>query len=204
LLLSTGSSVTLVDVDVNSSGEYKCEVITDFPEFHTADKSKPMMVVEIPEEKPVIEGTKHQYRIGEQVKLKCIAPYSSPPAQLTWFINHKQAPPQYLDIRRPVDAAHGSGQTHQSQLSLRFTVTKDHFENGEMTLRCSARIESLYYKTQQHSVDGQLTYQVQLMDPMAVPISAGVSGHESGYHIIKLPLRILVTLILVLNIFAGA
>ncbi|XP_068213886.1 uncharacterized protein [Palaemon carinicauda] len=42
---SNGDMIVLKNVELNSSGRYKCEVISDAPEFHTADTSAEMMVV---------------------------------------------------------------------------------------------------------------------------------------------------------------
>ncbi|CAL4094341.1 unnamed protein product, partial [Meganyctiphanes norvegica] len=155
--LSTGPAVHLNEVDLDSGGQYKCEVISESPHYHTADRSADMLVVEIPEEKPTIEGTQHQYHIGDRANLVCISAKSKPPAELIWYINDKEAPENYLERLPSIDHDDGLTQTH---LGLRFTVTRTQFKHGEMTLRCSARISSLYYKTQQHSVDGELTYHV--------------------------------------------
>ncbi|XP_047494023.1 uncharacterized protein LOC125042435 [Penaeus chinensis] len=42
---STGPRVVLTRLDLDSSGRYKCEVISDWPEFHTADRSAILLVV---------------------------------------------------------------------------------------------------------------------------------------------------------------
>ncbi|XP_068213884.1 uncharacterized protein [Palaemon carinicauda] len=158
---SNGDMIVLRNVELNSSGRYKCEVISDAPEFHTADKSAEMMVVVVPEEKPLIHGTQHEYHIGDLARLTCTSARSLPPAQLTWQINGKQAPPEYLLSLPTISFPDGLAQT---KLQLKFLVTRSHFKHGEMTLRCSARISTLYYKTQQHSVDGQFNYNVPVME----------------------------------------
>ncbi|XP_068213887.1 uncharacterized protein [Palaemon carinicauda] len=152
---SNGDMIVLKNVELNSSGRYKCEVISDAPEFHTADKSAKKMVVVVPEEKPLIHGTQHEYYIGDLARLTCTSVRSLPPAQLTCEINGKQAPPEYLLSLPTISFPDGLAQT---KLQLKFLVTRSHFKHGEMTLRCSARISTLYYKTQQHSVDGQFNY----------------------------------------------
>ncbi|XP_066946263.1 uncharacterized protein [Macrobrachium rosenbergii] len=159
--LSTGESVVLRDVGLNSGGRYKCEVVTDWPGFHTADKSGEMMVVVVPTETPTIEGTQNDYRIGDTARLTCISAASIPAADLTWYINGEEVPNHYLVPIKSTTYANGLVQT---RLGLKFDVSRSHFRNGEMTLRCSAQVSSFYRKTQQHSVDGQLTYNVPVME----------------------------------------
>ena len=44
---------------------------------------------EIPEEKPTIFGTQHEYKIGDTARLTCVSAPSRPPAILSWYINDK-------------------------------------------------------------------------------------------------------------------
>ncbi|XP_064091375.1 uncharacterized protein LOC135205042 [Macrobrachium nipponense] len=194
---STGEVVVLKNVELNTSGRYKCEVISDAPEFHTADKSAGMMVVVVPEEKPLIHGTQHEYHIGDLAKLTCTSARSLPPAQLTWQINGQQAPPEYLLSLPTVSFPDGLAQT---KLQLKFLVTRSHFKHGEMTLRCSARISTLYYKTQQHSVDGQFTYNVPVMESRDISALSSDKGMPPSSG--QLPQPHLVTLLLSLTITA--
>nr|XP_045621511.1 uncharacterized protein LOC123772422 [Procambarus clarkii] len=169
---STGEQVTLTNVQLNSSGKYKCEVIGEWPQFLTADKSSNMTVVEVPEDKPRITGTRHRYHIGDTAHLTCSSARSFPPAVLTWYINDKEAPKEYII---PLNNTVHSRRLQEAHKGLKFVVTRDHFHNGEMTLRCSAKIHSLYLKTQQHTVDGRLTYFVPVMESRDISaVSGGV------------------------------
>ncbi|XP_068213885.1 uncharacterized protein [Palaemon carinicauda] len=195
---SNGDMIVLKNVELNSSGRYKCEVISDAPEFHTADKSAEMMVVVVPEEKPLIHGTQHEYHIGDFARLTCTSARSLPPAQLTWQINGKQAPPEYLLSLPTISFPDGLAQT---KLQLKFLVARSHFNHGEMTLRCSARISTLYYKTQQHSVDGQFNYNVPVMESRDISALSSDQGKArrakvlalSGSSSIRLPSHSLMT-----------
>ncbi|XP_069957593.1 uncharacterized protein [Cherax quadricarinatus] len=178
--LSTGELVVLKSVQLSSSGNYKCEVITEGPNFHTADKMAPMTVIHIPEEKPRIYGTKHDYHIGDTAYVTCVSAESRPPAQLTWFINDKEAPREYIVNLNSSLTEHGLTRT---RLGLQFMVSREHFRNGEMKLRCSAKISSLYYKTQQHSVDGQLTYSVPVMESRDISAFSGGRSYSSGEQV---------------------
>ncbi|XP_071551219.1 uncharacterized protein [Panulirus ornatus] len=200
--LSTGEKIVLNNVELSSSGKYKCEVIAEWPNFHTADKSAPMTVVQIPEEKPHIYGTQHEYHIGDTAHLTCVSALSRPAANLTWFINDKEAPREYIIHINSTGSEHGLVETRKG---LQFVVSREHFHDGEMNLRCSAKISSLYYKTQQHSVDGQLTYSVPVMESRDISAIAGGGsslrcGHQHHQnHQQQVLVMALVTLTLVLE-----
>ncbi|XP_042858139.1 uncharacterized protein LOC122244325, partial [Penaeus japonicus] len=95
---STGPRVVLTRLDLDSSGRYKCEVISDWPEFHTADRSAILLVVELPEEKPRIHGPQARYHPGDRATLVCQGAPSHPPASLTWFINGLETDAEYNQL----------------------------------------------------------------------------------------------------------
>ncbi|XP_071549155.1 uncharacterized protein [Panulirus ornatus] len=199
--VSTGDRVILHNVQLTSSGKYKCEVIDEWPNFHTADKSAPMTVVEIPEDKPRISGTRPQYHIGDIARLTCSSARSLPPAQLTWYINDQEVPAEYL---LPLNTSQHPDGLEETHLGLVFRVSGQHFVRGELHLRCSARISSLYYKTQQHSVEGRLTYSVPVMESRDISgMAGGVSSSGGGGGGGDSPPSLLVlVLVLVLEVLA--
>ncbi|XP_075748772.1 uncharacterized protein LOC119172631 isoform X2 [Rhipicephalus microplus] len=80
---------------------------------------------------PVIEGGKQKYLINELVNLTCrSAEYDTPP-ELTWFINDKEARPEYL-VRYELQRY----PRYAASLGLRFRVRPEHFEDERMHLRC--------------------------------------------------------------------
>ncbi|XP_050687341.1 uncharacterized protein LOC126980928, partial [Eriocheir sinensis] len=171
--LSEGRRVKLNNVQLSASGMYKCEVIGEGPEFLTSDKHARMMVVKIPEEKPTIFGTQHEYKIGDTARLTCVSAPSRPPAILTWYINDKEAPQTYLI---PLETSRSLDGMEETRLGLEFRVGRQHFRKGQMNLRCSAEISTLYYKTQQHSVDGHLAYSVPVMESRDHSAMAGADS----------------------------
>nr|XP_053650765.1 uncharacterized protein LOC128701193 [Cherax quadricarinatus] len=185
---STGERILLTNLQLNSSGRYKCEVIAEWPQFLTADKSANMTVVDVPEEKPRITGTQHKYHIGDTAHLICSSAKSFPAADLTWYINEKEAPIEYII---PMNKTVYSRSLEEAHMGLKFVVSREHFSNGEMTLRCSAEIHSLYLKTQQHSVDGTLTYNVPVMESRDISAMSG----EGAYGVSQHPLVVLVVLV---------
>ncbi|XP_069163854.1 cell adhesion molecule 2-like isoform X2 [Procambarus clarkii] len=170
---STAERVVLNNVQLTSSGKYKCEVIAEAPNFHTADKSANMTVVHIPNEEPRIYGRQHKYHIGDTTRLTCVSASSSPRAELTWFINDKQAPQEYIIDMTDSQSEQGLVETRKG---LQFVVSHEHFHKGELKLRCSAKISTLYYKTQQHSVDVHLSYSVPVMESRDILALSGSSS----------------------------
>ncbi|KAK4287630.1 hypothetical protein Pmani_039303 [Petrolisthes manimaculis] len=85
-----------------------------------------------------------------------------------------EAPEKFLVFHNPHVYPEG---LMESYLGLQFEVSTQHFRKGAMTLRCTARISPLYLKTQQHSVDGELTYN---FEPVGSPLSGGCGGNALG------------------------
>ncbi|XP_042879159.1 cell adhesion molecule 2-like isoform X1 [Penaeus japonicus] len=145
---SNHKTVTLREVNLDADGRYKCEVLTEAPLFRTLVKSSIMHVVELPSGVPRVTGGQNEYHLGDTVNLTCTAPRSIPPASLTWYINNQEAPQDYLvsypshvDRDRRVEA----------KLGLLFRAERWHFNEENMTLRCTASIHSLYEKEVHHS-----------------------------------------------------
>ncbi|XP_037782302.1 uncharacterized protein LOC119578759 [Penaeus monodon] len=134
---SDSQKVALKGITVDSSGRYKCEVLTEAPQFKTLVRSGFLTVFELPEGRPEVVGGQPQYRPGDTVNLTCHAPKSIPPANLTWYINEKEAPPNLLvPYRTPMDV---DGRA-SSRLGLRFKAQQLYFPDGRVRLRCVASI----------------------------------------------------------------
>jgi len=142
-LLSDGRNLWLRKVNLHNSGKYSCEVITDHT-FHTLEKSAHMQVVDLPDEKPRITGTKDKYRLGEQLEAMCTSWQSHPPANLTWFINEEPARQEYL---RPQKIREEYDDTFTSVLGLRFEIGSHHFQSGSITLKCTSSLLTIYWQS---------------------------------------------------------
>ncbi|MPC46891.1 hypothetical protein E2C01_040621 [Portunus trituberculatus] len=102
-----------------------------------------------------------------------------------------QVPEKYVT---PMDDNHSLDGMVEARRVLQFVVGPQHFVNGQMKLRCSASISTLYYKTQQHSVDGHHPYNVPVMESRDHSAMAGADKVRlpgSGCHLAVL---VLVTL----------
>ncbi|KAF2364730.1 Immunoglobulin V-set domain, partial [Trinorchestia longiramus] len=157
---STGATVLLRAVSRETSGHYKCEVLSDAPEYYTADRSAPLQVVEIPDEEPEIFGAQNRYRVGEEVRLVCRSAKSRPPATITWYINDWKVPPAMLTQLPPEVDSEGLQWT---KVALKAVVGPQHFVKGRMLIRCTARIPALSSRTKKHIAEGHLSYNIPVM-----------------------------------------
>ncbi|XP_045124489.1 uncharacterized protein LOC123512273 [Portunus trituberculatus] len=144
---SNAQHVALSGVTLDTAGRYKCEVLTEAPLFKTLVKSSTLMVYELPDGGPKVQGGQEQYRTGEVVNLTCEAPKSIPATTLTWYINDQQAPQDYLVEYHPHPDAEGRV---ASRLGLRFNAQEWHFPDGRLALRCSASLHPLYREEAHH------------------------------------------------------
>ncbi|XP_065214703.1 uncharacterized protein LOC135841600 [Planococcus citri] len=146
------TTVTLHQLNFNSSGNYRCEVSKDGPNFETVVKNGDMTVVEYPKGDPIIEGIQSSYSIGDFISGNCTSLKSNPAANLTWFINNQKADQdillQYPDVL-------DDGPLYSITLGIHFRVQKDHFENNILELRCSAKIDDLPAWTREYKIHHQ-------------------------------------------------
>ncbi|EDV58066.1 uncharacterized protein Dere_GG24184 [Drosophila erecta] len=139
---SNASHVLLRNVPTSISGKFACEVSADAPTFDTSIVAADMEVVELPTQRPIITGIHSRYRLGDVVNGNCSSDYSKPAANLTWWINDIQVPPNYLrvyDIQR-----HVAEHLESAVLEIKFVVTVHHFIKSRLKLKCSARIHEIY------------------------------------------------------------
>ncbi|XP_045110322.1 cell adhesion molecule 2-like isoform X1 [Portunus trituberculatus] len=147
---STGQVVKLREVELATSGRYKCEVLAEAPAFNTLVEHAILTVVEIPQEKPVVQGAWERYHPGDIVRINCTSAPSKPAATLTWYINDRVAPEQYLMRYLPYMDHEGLETT---TLGLHFHATHDHFPRNVMSLRCTASIGFFYNKTEETALE---------------------------------------------------
>ncbi|XP_012534635.1 cell adhesion molecule 2 [Monomorium pharaonis] len=148
---STESSVVLNNVNVTSSGRYRCEVSGEAPAFETVSDHGDMTVVVLPNEGPQITGGRSKYQVGDVVHMNCTSAPSKPPALLSWFINDEPADTNYLIGPTVVNEGNG---LETARLGLKFRVANKHFRQGDMKLKCLATIATVYLQSNEESVEG--------------------------------------------------
>ncbi|XP_053960498.1 uncharacterized protein LOC128864765 [Anastrepha ludens] len=148
---SSDTKVTLRRVTLMSTGLYKCEVSGEAPAFNTVSESETMTVVMTPNHGPKITGGQPRYQIGDVVRLNCTSAPSKPVCHLSWLINGEPANRSYL---RPYEKAIvGREGLEIARLGLEFRVRSSHFRHGDMKLKCVAKISSLYWQSNEASVE---------------------------------------------------
>uniref|UniRef100_A0A1I8M636 Ig-like domain-containing protein n=1 Tax=Musca domestica TaxID=7370 RepID=A0A1I8M636_MUSDO len=99
---------------------------------------------------PRITGGQARYQIGDTVRVNCTSSASKPVCHLSWLINGEPASRSYL--RTYNNKAIGNEGLEQATLGLEFKVRAYHFRNGDMKLKCVAKISSLYFQSREASV----------------------------------------------------
>ncbi|XP_042237911.1 uncharacterized protein LOC121876656 [Homarus americanus] len=129
--------VVLRRVGFNTSGQYRCEVSAEGPEFNTVTGRGSLMVIEPPTSGPVITGGQSKYHVNDTVDLVCTSSPSRPPTHLSWRINDRAAPQELLKKERPYMAQDGL----LTQISrLTFVARPFHFQRGVLRIKCVAEI----------------------------------------------------------------
>ncbi|GLV31275.1 beaten path IIIc [Carabus blaptoides fortunei] len=149
---STESQVVLSSVNLSSTGRYRCEVSGEAPSFQTVTDHGNMIVVALPEDGPKITGGKPRYQIGDTVRVNCTSGRSKPAAQLSWYINGDPADPNFL--YGPDKIITGREGLETAVLGLKFRVMPQHFKRGDMKLKCLATIATVYWRSNEESVEG--------------------------------------------------
>ncbi|XP_071534092.1 uncharacterized protein [Panulirus ornatus] len=131
--------VVLRRVGFNTSGQYRCEVSAEAPDFNTVTGHGSLMVIEPPTSGPVITGGRTKYHVNETVDLVCTSSPSRPPTHLSWRINGRPAPQGLVTYERPYMAQDGL----LTQISrLMFVARPLHFQRGVLRIKCVAEISS--------------------------------------------------------------
>ncbi|XP_053678207.1 pregnancy-specific beta-1-glycoprotein 11-like [Anopheles nili] len=89
-------SIRLTELQRRSSGEYRCEISGDAPEFKLANGTRNMTVEVLPQKDPTISGLSASYLPHEHIAANCTSDQSSLATRLLWFINGRTVPMEYL------------------------------------------------------------------------------------------------------------
>ncbi|KAL6431293.1 hypothetical protein ACFW04_007159 [Cataglyphis niger] len=148
---SNRTLVVLNNVNLTSSGRYRCEVSGEAPAFETVSDHGDMTVVVLPNEGPQITGGRSKYQLDDVVRMDCTSAPSKPHALLSWFINDEPADTDYLIGPDIVMDENG---LDIAKLGLEFRVGNKHFRQGDMKLKCLATIATVYKQSNEESVVG--------------------------------------------------
>jgi len=168
---STETRIVLRNVDLTTSGKFRCEVSGEAPLFQTATATNLLIVVDLPDEGPVITGTLPIYNTGDTLVANCSSFNSFPSASLNWYINGQVAPQKHL-IEYPLTSSRI--QLYSSTLGLRLKIEKNLFsKSGDLKIKCTATIDPIYWKSNEESIQGfQERSYINFWNTAAVPYSS--------------------------------
>ncbi|XP_068213305.1 uncharacterized protein [Palaemon carinicauda] len=105
-------TITLAQLRVSASGQYRCEVIAEHPSFRTEAKSANMTVLREPLAPPVLVGAREIYEPTELIKIGC-------QPRRPYHPDHRPTLQWYLEGNQDIETLR---RTFQECSSLRFTV----------------------------------------------------------------------------------
>lgn len=146
---STETKIFLKNVDLMTTGLFRCEISGEAPLFPTASQETILIVVDLPDDGPIISGSLPRYHVGDQLNISCISPNSVPAAKLKWFINGEYADSEF--VHEYEEASNRFG-LQTSRQDLRFKLTENHLRKGDLKLKCTATIATIYWKSNEESV----------------------------------------------------
>ncbi|XP_059095235.1 uncharacterized protein LOC131890003 [Tigriopus californicus] len=144
---SNKNQVMVRNLNLQSAGQYRCEVSAEAPLFNTVSRSSRMDVVVLPRKGPRISGGSHTYHVGDRVHVNCTSERSKPAATLHWYINNAPAPDYFL---HPYPSIQHEDGLETAILGLEFQVTPKSFPENELSisLRCSSSISTVNSEAQ--------------------------------------------------------
>ncbi|XP_026274063.1 uncharacterized protein LOC113203532 [Frankliniella occidentalis] len=130
---SNATQVVLTNVDHALAGNVTCEVTVE--PFRMLIAGAILTVVELPRSPPKLWVHQDRYELGDQLLANCSAPPAVPPAQLSFQINNVTMP-------TAMDTAYHFTADREmwSALSLSMRLDHRHFQNGRLTLQCTAKL----------------------------------------------------------------
>ncbi|XP_012222099.1 uncharacterized protein [Linepithema humile] len=179
---STERLVVLHSVNLMSSGRYRCEVSAEAPSFQTVSDHSDMMVVALPDKGPNITPflpKKRRYQLGDVLRFNCTSLNSKPHASLSWYINSERVETQFL--KGPYITKDQEG-LETTTLSLEFRLRSKHFKKGDLKIKCVATILTLYWKSNELSIEGEK--QGPLKMPVLESRGTRAQGHTHAEHIL--------------------
>jgi len=192
---STEEKIFLRNVNLSTTGLYRCEVSGEAPLFQTASQETILVVVNLPEKGPVITGSAPRYQVGDLLNVSCYSLNSRPAAKLKWYINGEEADPGLLDGEHITMNGNGAGALETSQLDLRMRLNEKHYQRGmagDLKLKCTATISTIYWKSNEESVQvvrkhteySQYKSQVWTSESIINSISGGPPLSSTSFHLL--------------------
>jgi len=166
---------------------FRCEVSGEAPLFQTATSSNVMIVVDLPDEGPVISGSQPRYHTGDILAANCSSSRSLPAASLKWYINGEEATPRMLVKYPTITLPQG---LYSSVLGLRLKVRDKLFsKSGDLKIKCTAAIDTIYWRSNEESIQGisERSYNLNVRDNGWNSVSAAIPIRSSSPSVSLFP-----------------
>jgi hypothetical protein len=126
--------------------------------------------------------------MGDNVNVNCTSLRSNPAAKLKWYINGEEAVPAIIKNYQVIKEHSG---LETSVLGLRFKVREKHFKTGDMKLKCTATIATIYWRSNEESVQGVRNQNTaftlesrRTWDSAAIPIHSSANSNQRSYYLL--------------------
>ncbi|XP_071523407.1 uncharacterized protein [Panulirus ornatus] len=157
--------VRIHDVKLGAAGVFRCEVSAEAPAFHTESEVATMTVVDLPDEKPRITGTKGSYPLHQEVVLNCSSPHAQPPATIVFYVNDEQADPAWLVPYSPLEDPVTGLET--AVLGLHFPLWPSLLRGGFVKIKCTAAVLNLYWDSTEAFIPVDVPYHASVKEGRA-------------------------------------
>uniref|UniRef100_A0A182JG54 Ig-like domain-containing protein n=1 Tax=Anopheles atroparvus TaxID=41427 RepID=A0A182JG54_ANOAO len=138
-------SIRLTELQRRSSGEYRCEISGDAPEFKLANGTRHMTVEVLPQEDPTISGLSASYLPNEHIAANCTSDRSSLVTRLSWAINGRTVPMEYLQQQQETTLESDGFYLRYRTLEMRVPV--DRLVQRELDnvihIKCTATLDAV-------------------------------------------------------------
>uniref|UniRef100_A0A182M5Z1 Ig-like domain-containing protein n=1 Tax=Anopheles culicifacies TaxID=139723 RepID=A0A182M5Z1_9DIPT len=128
-----------------SSGEFRCEISGDAPEFKLANGTRNMTVEVLPQDDPIISGLSASYLPNELIVANCTSDRSSIPTRLLWFINGRTVPMEYLQQQQETTLESDGFYLRYRTLEMRVPVDKlvQRELDNVIHIKCMASVDAI-------------------------------------------------------------
>ncbi|VVC39183.1 Hypothetical protein CINCED_3A004771 [Cinara cedri] len=146
---SDSHQLTLRNISLRTTANYRCEVSAEAPSFASAQDSGRMEIIFLPKDGPHITDDKIIYQFGDSINLNCTSAKSYPASSLQWYVNNVSAREESLK-RYPV-RKHAKG-LMTTTLGLHLPLDSGTVQNGVVRVRCVALLSPVLWTSDNEKV----------------------------------------------------
>ncbi|XP_076058986.1 uncharacterized protein LOC143035833 [Oratosquilla oratoria] len=134
----------LLEVHLNASGNYVCEVTTEAPTYYTVRSTTTLHVMVPPRTDPKLEGPQGVVVEGTNVQATCTSSPSLPTPTVTFWINDKSVMEEYMS---PPSVSTTDAGEIEVRRSVEFQAHRGVFDKGVLLLQCRVTLHDLVWNS---------------------------------------------------------